>query len=265
MAPHGEGCSVVTWSQNCPTITSAGDTISAVGVSAPSGSQGSGSRSGEPAWDVLVAAECGPTGTEGRTQDYCVEGAAPCPPEQHRVWIWLRPHDQPQVPFTRQPGSRCVGGPSGTAAQFDGLREEVARRVPHPQLAVQPGDSAVVGLPTLVHSPPAQPVSFGVTLPLPGTVRATPHYDWAFGDGATVTDAGPGRAYDGTSPRNAPPGYYVAHTYAAPTEAVTITLTVTWAVTFTPNGGPTLDAGALTLTSAATIPVAEAPSELVAG
>lgn len=263
-APGDQTCAVFN-APECPQIQTAGDTISAVGVSGPSESQASGPGAGVPVWDVLVVAECGPSGVEGRVQDYCGESVAPCPPEQHRVWVWLRPHDQPDAPFARQAGSRCVGGAVGTAVDFAGVREEVTRRVPHPALVVQPADSAVVGLPTLVHTPVVEPVSFDVSLPLPGTVRAIPHYDWAFGDGAGATDAGPGRAYDGTSPREAPAGYYVAHTYTAPAPAVTITLTVTWVVTFTPSGGPTLDAGTLTLTAATSLPVAEAPSELVAG
>jgi hypothetical protein len=104
-------------------------------------------------------------------------------------------------------------------------------------------------------------VCFDVTAPVPGRLEAYPTYQWVFEAGAV--GEGRGRAYDGTSPREAP-GRYVAHTYRVPAARQPVTLTVVWKAVFTVPGLAPLPLADLPQTARQTFPVVQARSQLVA-
>jgi hypothetical protein len=105
--------------------------------------------------------------------------------------------------------------------------------VPIPVPNIQPAGVALVNLPVIVSVPQPQPVTMQVQQPVPGTLVATPTFNWTFDDGATVTGAGV--PYDGTDPRS-DPTHYVSHTYTTADAHASVTLTVTWNATFTAAG-----------------------------
>jgi hypothetical protein len=136
-------------------------------------------------------------------------------------------------------GTVCFGGPADTVtvAQLGvDLNEDVRDHLPTLSARAQPSPQAVVNLPVIVSAPVEPAPNFNVNQPVPGVVTVTSTYRWTFDDGATLI--GTGRAYDGTDPRTAPGGYYLAHTYTHADAHASATLTVTWHATFTVAGGP---------------------------
>jgi hypothetical protein len=136
-------------------------------------------------------------------------------------------------------GSICLGGPADTitVAQLGkDVDEDVRDHLPALSVRVQPSPAAVVNLPVIVSAPVQPAPDFNVDEPVPGAVTVTSTYRWTFDDGASLV--GNGKAYDGTDPRTAPSGYYLAHTYTHAEAHASATLTVTWHAVFTLAGGP---------------------------
>jgi hypothetical protein len=127
-------------------------------------------------------------------------------------------------------------------------------RLPVPQGAIEANPTrSLVGLPTFFWYsgydglPLTRTVSaFGVSV----EVEATPtSYRWAFGDGASLTSEGLGRAYPARSP--------IAHTYQTARQAVTVRCRFGFAVRWRTGGGPWAPLPPLTRTAAMTLAVAE--------
>jgi hypothetical protein len=127
-------------------------------------------------------------------------------------------------------------------------------RLPVPEGAIEANPTrSLVGLPTLFWysgydgRPLTRTVSaFGVSV----EVEATPtSYRWAFGDGASLTSEGLGRAYPARSP--------IRHTYQAARQAVTVRCRFGFAVRWRSGGGPWAALPPLARTATITLEVAE--------
>jgi hypothetical protein len=159
-----------------------------------------------------------------------------------------------------------LSGPGGgvpvatvTADLTTYLRE---RLLPKPTLTIQPTTRSYTGLATLVYTPVPPAFAFDVDQPVLATISAVPTYHWAFGDG-TVGPNAPGRPYDPAIPPGQYPDAYVSHVYQH-TGTYQVTLTVTWAGTFTvPGVAQAFPLQAVTLTAAVPVVVAEAAGVLV--
>lgn len=151
--------------------------------------------------------------------------------------VWVQ-QIAPTVGAKTSAGIVCLGGAADTitVAQLGtDLTEDVRDHLPTLSARAQPSPDAVVNLPVIVSAPVEPAPNFTVNEPVPGAVTVTSTYRWTFDDGATLV--GTGRAYDGTDPRTAPAGYYLAHTYTHADAHASATLTVTWHATFTVAGG----------------------------
>jgi hypothetical protein len=155
-------------------------------------------------------------------------------------WLRVGPNGQPLQP-----------GP--TVAPFQ-LALSARDRLPVPQGAIEANPArSLVGLPTFFWysgydgRPLTRTVSaFGVTV----EVEATPtSYRWAFGDGASLTSEGLGRAYPARSP--------ISHTYQAARPEVTVRCRFGFAVRWRTGGGPWAPLPPLARTAATTLQVAE--------
>jgi hypothetical protein len=127
-------------------------------------------------------------------------------------------------------------------------------RLPVPQGAIEANPTrSLVGLPTLFWysgydgRPLTRTTSaFGVTV----EVEATPtDYRWTFGDGASLTSEGLGRAYPARSP--------ITHTYQAARQDVTVRCRFGFAVRWRTDGGPWAPLPPLARTASLTLAVAE--------
>jgi hypothetical protein len=127
-------------------------------------------------------------------------------------------------------------------------------RLPVPQGAIEANPTrSLVGLPTFFwysgydgRSLTRTVSAFGVSV----EVEATPtSYRWTFGDGASLTSAGLGRAYPARSP--------IAHTYQTAREEVTVHCRFGFAVRWRTGGGPWAPLAPLTRTANTTLEVAE--------
>jgi hypothetical protein len=127
-------------------------------------------------------------------------------------------------------------------------------RLPVPQGAIEANPTrSLVGLPTFFWYsgydglPLTRTVSaFGVSV----EVEATPtSYRWAFGDGASLTSEGLGRAYPARSP--------IAHTYQTARQAVTVHCRFGFAVRWRTGGSPWAPLPPLARTATTTLEVAE--------
>jgi hypothetical protein len=127
-------------------------------------------------------------------------------------------------------------------------------RLPVPQGSIEANPTrSLVGLPTFFWysgydgRPLTRTVSaFGVTV----EVQATPtSYRWTFGDGASLTSEGLGRAYPARSP--------ITHSYQTARPAVTVHCQFAFAVRWRTGGGPWAPLPPLARTAATTLEVAE--------
>jgi hypothetical protein len=162
-------------------------------------------------------------------------------PAEIAFWVWTQSVDIGSAPdpngWVRQLGSVCLGphdpGLRPDAAINAYLATEFKRlMILKADVHAQPNGNTLVNYDTGFYSTTRDVVL--PEFPLLGmTIRVTAHpqsYDWDFGDGTTVVDAGPG-AKDALD---------VAHTYRR-TGEVRVLLAVTWTGTFTVNGGPPRD------------------------
>jgi len=127
-------------------------------------------------------------------------------------------------------------------------------RLPVPQGAIEANPTrSLVGLPTFFWysgydgRPLTRTTSaFGVTV----EVEATPtDYRWTFGDGASLTSEGLGRAYPARSP--------ITHTYQTARPEVTVRCRFGFAVRWRTGGGPWAPLPPLARTASTTLEVAE--------
>jgi hypothetical protein len=174
--------------------------------------------------------------------------------------LWMR-----LVPIfggpARMEGPVCFSGSSKTelGPLIQAQAEQAIGPAP-PPIRLQPTD-AIVNLPAIASTDPRGTITTEINEPVRGTLRATPSYVWDFGDGGG--GHGPGIPYDGTSPVR-DPGHYVAHTYRA-LGTPTVTVTVTWSVTFTIPGYLPIPLQPVVRESTASTTIREASSQLVGG
>lgn len=175
---------------------------------------------------------------------------------------------------------RCYG-PDGTAMAFDGpvwisglppgvspeilARQARSRlRLPSVVVALNPAGDQIVQLPTWLALDPASWRTESATASVPGlsvTATARPvSASWSMGDGGSVRCQGPGTAWTpGADPRASSPdcGYtYQASSAASPGGRHTVTVTVTWDVTWA-GAGQSGSVPGLTTTGAVQVRVEE--------
>jgi hypothetical protein len=155
-------------------------------------------------------------------------------------WLRVGPNGQPLQP-----------GPTVNPFQ---LALSARDRLPVPQGAIEANPTrSLVGLPTFFWysgydgRPLTRTTSaFGVTV----EVEATPtDYRWTFGDGASLTSEGLGRAYPARSP--------ITHTYQTARQEVTVRCRFGFAVRWRTEGGPWAPLPPLARTASTTLEVAE--------
>ena len=196
-----------------------------------------------------------------------------CPPAQFAMWTYRRLVGPPAAlarALAADPGAggwrrrpvTCIGAQRRwSLAELTAIaRQYLAERVSRPEALLEPPNGGITRLPVIAHTPPAGPVGFAVTRPVPGRLSATPAYRWDFGEGPTRE--GPGRAYDGTSPTGNP-DYYVAYPYTS-TGTKRVSLRMTWTATFA-VAGLRIPLEDITFTDTATIDIRQARSILVDG
>lgn len=142
------------------------------------------------------------------------------------------------------------GGPPGGAPNPAALAQLAVRllRLPNPVIEANPAPAAVqlTWVPTWLWVAPAVWQPRSATARVPGmavTATATPvSASWAMGDGRTVICGGPGTPYSSAANPAAPSpdcGYtYTRSSAGQPGAAYKVTATITWAITWTANGGP---------------------------
>jgi hypothetical protein len=174
--------------------------------------------------------------------------------------LWMR-----LVPIfggpARMEGPVCFSGSSKTelGPLIQAQAEQAIGPAP-PPTRLQPAD-AIINLPSIASTEPRGTITLEINEPVRGTLRATPSYVWDFGDGSG--GHGPGIPYDGTSPVS-DPGHYVAHAYRA-LGTPTVTLTVTWSVTFTIPGYLPIPMRPVVRDASMTTTIREASSQLIGG
>jgi hypothetical protein len=170
-------------------------------------------------------------------QSDCAAMLTGCPPGQLRVRTWRRQLSPPPAPGAgaERLGERCVGGTQRwTVPQLSAaVRQRLEALIGPQHIRMWPAGRAIAQLPQLVSTEEQAPIGFAVTVPLPGTLRAVPHYRWDFGDGTWAEGAGP--PYDPDTLPSQHPDYYVAHAYTTLGDKP-LTLHVTWQATFTVAG-----------------------------
>jgi len=142
------------------------------------------------------------------------------------------------------------GGPPGGAPDPAALAQLAVRllRLPDPVIEANPAPAALqlTWVPTWLWITPAVWQAQSATARVPGmavTATATPvSASWRMGDGRTVTCYGPGTPYSsGANPAAPSPdcGYtYTRSSAGLPGSAYKVTVTITWAITWTASGGP---------------------------
>ena len=196
-----------------------------------------------------------------------------CPPAQFAMWTYRRLVGPPAAlarALAADPGAggwrrrpvTCIGAQRRwSLAELTAIaRQYLAERVSRPEALLEPPNGGITRLPVIAHTPPAGPVWFAVTRPVPGRLSATPSYRWDFGEGPARE--GPGRAYDGTSPTGNP-DYYVAYPYTG-TGTKRVSLRMTWTATFA-VAGLRIPLEDIAFTDTATIDIRQARSILVDG
>lgn len=199
----------------------------------------------------------------GNQCDNALTNAA-CPPGQLAMWDYRRVVGT--AVWERQAAIACFGAvqtwtfPELAAELEPTFREYLEEHALTAQATVEPAAGGLVNLPVIVHTTAADDVTLDVTVPVAGRMEAAASYAWDFGGGPTAD--GVGRPYDGTSALDTS-GYYVEHTYSD-TGPKQVTLTTTWAATFTVAGFE-IPLEAIELSDIEDVAIQSARAVLVAG
>ncbi len=122
------------------------------------------------------------------------------------------------------------------------VRAQAERLLPLPQIGVAPTDgTSLVNIQTILWVDTASDRELGTVNLLGRNVSIAAHLeriDWRFGDGATDSSDGPGRAYTDSDPCDTVlcPGYF-GHMYRT-TGHPEVTAILTWSGTYRVGGGP---------------------------
>lgn len=144
----------------------------------------------------------------------------------------------------------------------DLVAREVRKRVGRPAITTSPpGGRTLVNIPTLYSTTRYPQVRLPVTAPVPGALTAVPEWVWTFPD--TSQALGPGIAYDPTIDPLRNPDAYVNTVYPSPGPQ-TVTLTLTWRVTFALQDLTDVDLAPITFTNTATTTAMTATNRLLA-
>jgi len=190
--------------------------------------------------------------------DICVGATLGCPPGEIRRALLRQLDPSAGWEFV---GTLCVGGrsrPVLVADVADRVRDRFVDLLPPPHPSYQPANGALVNLPAIFASGQRDGVQRDdfVLFDLPVHVDARPSWDWAFGDGATLTTADAGGTY---------PDRRVSHTFTHAGQ-FTVSVDSSWTGTFTVDGLGPFDVTGGPVTQAATLAVTvrEAGGQLVA-
>ena len=181
-----------------------------------------------------------------------------------RFWVFTRSLSTPSDDWARS-GTRCILGEqrvdlADVEAEVRRIIEDKFREIAEPALYLAPEAGGLVNLPMLAWTTDPGEVTLRIEQPLPGRIRATPSYTWAWSDG--TTSSGPGLPYTPALSPNAAPDHYVHAIYADRGEG-SVELTVTWQGDVTVPGLSPIEIAPLVYTSTTTFPVREARAQLV--
>lgn len=148
------------------------------------------------------------------------------------------------------------------ASQVQALAaREVRKRVGRPAITTSPpGGRTLVNIPTLYSTTRYGPVRLRVTAPVPGAITAVPEWVWTFPD--TSRAFGPGIAYNPAISPLRNPDAYVNTIYDSPGPK-SVTLILTWRVTFALQSVQDVDLAPITFTSTATTTAVTATNRLL--
>ncbi len=155
-------------------------------------------------WRLTTPCVESPAGVAFSGQAVCQSVVRGCPAGDQLLRAWFRSGAGAWVEIALI----CLAdGPPPTIAAIEGrARERFVRSLPVLDASFQPVTGVLAQLPVAFDTgqPAGRLVSSYAILGEPVTVRATPVWTWAFGDGAGLTTSDPGGAY---------PRLTVAHTY----------------------------------------------------
>ena len=181
-------------------------------------------------------------------------------------WTFSRPVTPADSDWSLS-GTQCMLGEervdlADVEAEIRRIIEDRFREIARPTVTLAPPNGGLVNLPVLAWTQDAGEVTLSFEQPLPGTVTASPSYEWAWSNGSV--SYGPGIPYsDGVSPTRAPDRY--VHTVFDEDGDASVELTVTWSGAVTVPGLPPVDIAPLVYSAPAAFDVREARSQLVAG
>ena len=181
-------------------------------------------------------------------------------------WTFSRPVIPTDSDWTMS-GQQCMPGEervdlAEVEAEIRRIVEDRFREIARPTVTLAPPAGGLVNRPVLAWTQDAGEVTLSFEQPLPGSVTASPSYEWAWSNGAV--SYGPGIPYtDDVSPTRAPDRY--VHAVFATDGNASVELTVTWTGAVTVPGLPPVDISPLVYSAPATFDVREARAQLVAG
>ncbi len=202
----------------------------------------------------------------GGSGDACLAALCTAPGGEPGVNFWLFSRSiAPPGGDWELTGSQCIPGEqrvdlADVEAEIRRIIEDKFRQIAEPQLRLAPESGGLVNLPVLAWTDDPGDVTLNIEQPLPGRIRATPTYTWAWSNGAA--SSGPGRPYTPALSPSATPDHYVHSVFATRGEG-TVVLTVTWTGDVTVPGLPAVDIAPLVYSSTASFPVREARAQLV--
>ena len=181
-------------------------------------------------------------------------------------WVFTRALGEPDSAWSST-GTQCVPGEervdlADIEAEVRRIVEDRFREVARPTVTIAPATGGLVNLPVLAWTDDAGDVTLDFDQPLPGSVQASPTYEWVWSNGSRST--GPGMPYtDELSPTRTP-DHYVHAVYNERGEA-SVQLTVTWTGTVTVPGLAAVAISPLVYDTPASFDVREARAQLIAG
>jgi hypothetical protein len=193
------------------------------------------------AYDVVQYVPACSGNGRGRVEQLCASAVQSCRPPGRglvRYWVWVVTVDRVtgrELRAVQRPGTYCVGSAVAgvppvaaigglVAAEFQRLRVQVGR------VTAEPGPATLVNFETGFFTDASRPYALPAVTILGHRVLVTARptgWEWFFGDGRSLRTASPGKR--GT--------VQVGHTYRD-TGPVAPYVVVTWAGTFTVDGGP---------------------------